>query len=369
MTNIPKNRPFKPHFKLPVKRLALWTVAVFVFYLSSYLMDPLHIMWADHAKRTTQQILVDELISVVFCIIIAETSMLIDRLLNKTMPWRQHMGTRIFIQTIFQMLASVIVVLFIGIVFMDAYKFLISTKTKTELTAITQIIASNIAVALAISAINTGHYFLQNWMTSSIEATEQQLRLTQLKQIATAAELQALKLQIDPHFIFNNLSVLSELILEDQQLGFEYSENFAKVYRYLLVNSRKDWIALEDELRFLESYIFLIQRRIGEGIRFELKIDRECLRLNIPPMTLQLLVENIIKHNQTIKSKPLLVKIYATGDHCIVVENTKIALINTADSAGIGLENIRNRYAILSAKLPEIVDSHDRFKVIVPLIS
>ncbi len=98
-----------------------------------------------------------------------------------------------------------------------------------------------------------------------MEAAQHKLRASKHKQAAMAAELQALKLQIDPHFIFNNLSVLSELILEDQQLGYEYSEKFARVYRYLLVNSRKDIIVVEEELKFLESYIFLIEKELGKG--------------------------------------------------------------------------------------------------------
>ncbi len=134
-----------------------------------------------------------------------------------------------------------------------------------------------------------------------------------------AAELQALKLQIDPHFIFNNLSVLSELILEDQQLGYEYSEKFARVYRYLLVNSKKDIIAVEEELKFLDSYIFLIEKRIGEGVIFKIDVQEEYKSMYTLPLSLQLLVENAIKHNQTSKANPLEIHVYTNSESELVV--------------------------------------------------
>lgn len=343
-------------------------VAVVVFYLASYLMDPLHLLWDGYHKRSVRQIIFDELTAVFFCIIVAELSMLIDRLLDRYLPWKTNMACRLGLQSVLQIFGGALAVFLIGITCFDGLSLLVNIKSNKELTGIAQLIASNIAVALAISAINTAYYFLENWNRASIEATEHQLRLTQLKQAATAAELQALKLQIDPHFIFNNLSVLSELILENQQLGYEYSENFSKVYRYLLLNSKRDWIRLEEELKFLKSYIFLIQKRIGEGIVFDLTIADESMNYLIPPMTLQLLVENIIKHNQTTRANPLKVRVCSEGPASLLVENTKIALINKPESSGIGLENILHRYSLLTTVAPEIRDDPGCFRVIVPLI-
>jgi hypothetical protein len=155
---------------------------------------------------------------------------------------------------------------------------------RKEYTLLGQWIATNIVISLIISAFNTVDYLLENWKKTAVEAAQHKLRASKHKQAAMAAELQALKLQIDPHFIFNNLSVLSELILEDQQLGYEYSEKFARVYRYLLVNSRKDIIAVEEELKFLDSYIFLIEKesRVSYSKLMFRKNTDQCIHYRYP---------------------------------------------------------------------------------------
>ncbi|HJT74397.1 MAG TPA: histidine kinase [Chitinophaga sp.] len=207
-----------------------------------------------------------------------------------------------------------------------------------------------------------------NWRNTAIEAAEHKVKAAQNKQAAMEAELQALKLQIDPHFVFNNLSVLSELILEDQQLGYEYAENFSKVYRYLLINSKKDIILLEEELKFLNAYIFLIRHRAGNGVHFEIDVDKGSRELYLPPLTLQLLIENALKHNKTIKSDPLKIRIFSNDKKELIVENKLIAIEKQVSSSGIGLQNIISRYELLSKEPPEIIKGADSFKVIIRLI-
>lgn len=215
--------------------------------------------------------------------------------------------------------------------------------------------------AFLIIGINAGNYMIVNWKNAAIRATE-------LNQVAMEAELQSLKLQIDPHFVFNNLSVLSELILEDQQLGYDYAENFSRIYRYLLLNSKKNTIFLEEELKFLNSYMFLIRHRFGEGVNFDIDIDSESRQLSMPPLTLQLLVENALKHNRTSKKEPLRVRISTNDKQELIVENALLPIEKPLDSSGIGIKNIIRRYHLLSEKEPKIIKSEASFKVIIPLI-
>jgi LytS/YehU family sensor histidine kinase len=182
------------------------------------------------------------------------------------------------------------------------------------------------------------------------------------------SELQALKLQIDPHFVFNNLSVLSELILENQKLGYEYAENFSKIYRYMLVSSKKNIIPLENELRFLNAYMFLIKHRIGQGVDFEINVSEESKQLYMPPLTLQLLIENALKHNKTNRKHPLLIRIYTNDKNELIVENELLPIEKPLESSGIGIRNIVRRYSLLSEKQPDIVKSENSFKVTIPLI-
>ncbi|NJK98663.1 MAG: histidine kinase [Bacteroidales bacterium] len=194
------------------------------------------------------------------------------------------------------------------------------------------------------------------------------LKASELDRAVTETELQSLKLQIDPHFVFNNLSVLSELILQNQKLGYDYAENFSKIYRYMLINSRKDFIALKEELLFLQSYIFLIKQRIGDGVMFEITISTTSQSFYILPLTLQLLVENALKHNKTQKVNPLKIKIYNNDSKVLIIENTLLPIENSIDSTGIGLSNIIRRYSLLTNLQPIITKGSSFFRVEVPLI-
>jgi LytS/YehU family sensor histidine kinase len=263
---------------------------------------------------------------------------------------------------------GVIIMIYVFLSYLMNEKSFPQHVTIEELRGMFQWIIVSVMIAFMIITINTGNFLIENWKNSAIEAAEHKLRAAENKQVATEAELQALKLQIDPHFVFNNLSVLSELILEDQQLGYEYAENFSKVYRYLLVNSRKDVIMLAEELKFLNAYIFLIRQRVGNGVHFEINLNTANNNLYLPPLTLQLLVENALKHNKTIKNNPLHIKVYDNDNGELIVVNTLIPIENQVNSSGIGIQNIIRRYSLLSERLPQIIKDTESFKVIIPLI-
>ncbi|WP_130867743.1 sensor histidine kinase [Chryseobacterium indologenes] len=359
---------YKKFLSAMKRRLAIWAVAIVTFCLFSYLIDPFDPVWKNYLETPLKMIIEDALWVFFLSAIISEVSILIDKSLNKLLPWKDRTVQRLLVQGVLQIIGSVVMVMIINFIVDCTSDNIPEMDTRKEYTLLGQWIATNIVVSLTISAFNTVDYLLENWKKTAVEAAQHKLRASKHKQAAMAAELQALKLQIDPHFIFNNLSVLSELILEDQQLGYEYSEKFARVYRYLLVNSKKDIIAVEEELKFLESYIFLIEKRIGEGVVFKIDIREEYRNMYTLPLSLQLLVENAIKHNQTSKSNPLEIEVYTTSDKELVVSNTFLPLINKPDSSGVGLTNIVARYEILGYTKPIIEKTENKFIVKLPLI-
>ncbi|WP_426481186.1 sensor histidine kinase [Chryseobacterium sp. R2ACT005] len=363
--NIVRNKKILSTMK---RRLVIWAVAVVTFCVFSYLIDPFDPVWKEYLNAPLRMILEDASWIVFFSIIISEVSIFIDRTLNKLLPWSNRTVKRLLIQCLIQIVGSVMIVIIINAIVDCTSVTLPEMDSRKEYTLLGQWIATNIVISLIISAFNTVDYLLENWKKTAVEAAQHKLRASKHKQAAMAAELQALKLQIDPHFIFNNLSVLSELILEDQQLGYEYSEKFARVYRYLLVNSKKDIIAVEEELKFLESYIFLIEKRIGEGVVFKIDIQEEYRSRFTLPLSLQLLVENAIKHNQTSKLNPLEIHVYTNSEGELIVSNTFLPLINKPDSSGVGLTNIIARYEILGYPKPVIEKTEDKFIVKLPLI-
>lgn len=354
------------------KRIMFVLFTFVLFYLVSFLIDPYGAYWVNYWDRNVFDLIAEFLITFLFCFLIAEASLVIHNKLNNRVPWIKNPSKRLVFETALNICA---VLLFIILNFSCMYMIYNKTHpSETELSKnnihdLLQWIVVSLIISFIIVAVNTGSYLINNWKNTELKIIKHKLRESELKQASVEAELNALQLQIDPHFIFNNLSVLSELILEDQQLAYDFSENFSKVYRFLLVNSKKNLISLEDEIKFLRAYIFLIQHRIGEGVHFEIAVDPAAGKRYLPPLTLQLLVENALKHNTTSKNDPLLIHIFSDGMDKIVVENKLAPLHNKAPhSTGTGLPNINKRFFLLAKQGPDIHITNFFFKVIIHLI-
>ncbi|RYY33344.1 MAG: histidine kinase [Sphingobacteriaceae bacterium] len=349
------------------KRILFVVLAFLLLYLVCYILDPYSPYWKDYFERDTGSKLREWATSLIFCFLVSEISIFIGIRLNRYISWTERPAARLAVEAGLNLIAIFTIIIIIHLVYVYIYNdyadaSVIPTNISIEETrGILQWITVSIIIAVMIMGVNIGNYLLMNWKNAAIRAAE-------YNQVAMEAELQSLKLQIDPHFVFNNLSVLSELILENQQLGFEYAENFSKIYRYMLVNSKKDIIPLEDELKFLHSYMFLITHRFGEGVHFEINVNHEDQSLHMPPLTLQLLVENVLKHNKTNKKDPLTVRIYTNGQNQLIVENALLPIEKPLDSSGIGIRNIIRRYSLLCNKQPQIIKDEHTFKVILPLI-
>jgi two-component system, LytTR family, sensor kinase len=345
------------------KRILIVALAFPMMYVVSYIMNPFAPYWATYFTRPVSHIVEDWVINLIFCLFVSEGSIIISNRLNKKIPWTESPDKRFAWEAGLNLLLILLIHAILTFYCMTVEGGDTSTTiiTNEEYRDWLQWIVITSMFAFLIVGINTGNYIIVNWKNAAIRATE-------LNQVAMEAELQSLKLQIDPHFVFNNLSVLSELILEDQQLGYDYAENFSRIYRYLLLNSKKNTILLEEELKFLHSYMFLIQHRFGEGVNFTIDVDNDSKQLSMPPLTLQLLVENALKHNRTSKKEPLNVCIYTTDNQELIVENALLPIEKPLDSSGIGIKNIVRRYDLLSEKGPKIIKSDASFKVIIPLI-
>lgn len=342
-------------------------------HLICYALDPYSPFYTEYFHRSPADIALELLSSLLFCTLISELSLYLDRVLNVHMPWMQQPLKRLITQIILQIIGVLLVIKILDLILIQFFDF--GEPTPNDIKEFFQWVLATVLIALMISAISTGNYLLQNWKITAMEAAEHKLKVTEYelnatlhKQVAAEAELQALRLQLDTHFVFNNLSVLSELILEDQQLGYTYAENFTKVYRYLLVNSKKHLLTLEEELKFLNSYLYLIKKRIGEGVVFEIDIEAAKCGLKVPPLSLQLLIENALKHNRTLKESPLTIKVYTTDQNELWVVNDLLPLVNKPHSAAIGLSNMMSRYALVSDLKPQIEKTADSFIVKIPLI-
>lgn len=176
------------------------------------------------------------------------------------------------------------------------------------------------------------------------------------------ARLDALKMQIDPHFIFNNLSILLDLVETNDQTAPNYVRSLSKVYRHIVSNVDKNLSSVEDELTCLDNYIFLLKIRFGNAIQINLLVEDEIKGRRIPPIVLQMLLENAIKHNRASEESPLFIRIYSVGDK-LVVENAKKLISVSTSTHHIGLRNIKERYSLIGAPAPEIYEDDEIYRV------
>jgi sensor histidine kinase YesM len=201
---------------------------------------------------------------------------------------------------------------------------------------------------------------------AQLRHTEKEKELLEKEKLR--AELNQLKGIVNPHFLFNNLNSLSSLIGENPVQAEAFLDELTKVFRYLLRNNQSECTSLGQELQFIQSYYHLLQTRYGTGINMAVAVGKEYEDWQLPPLTLQLLVENAVKHNRLQKERPLYIELFSTPEHKLVIRNTMCKREGIVESTGIGLHNINARYRMLN--LPEVIIEKDsqHFTVTIPLI-
>jgi sensor histidine kinase YesM len=216
-----------------------------------------------------------------------------------------------------------------------------------------------IFIALAITVFFTSRSFLLEWRQAAIEA--EQMRSERL-----AGQYQSLKEQLNPHFLFNSLNVLSNLVYEDADRANFFIEKLAKIYRYVLDVQHEELVDLEDELAFAKNYLELQELRFGAKFTYEMQVGTEG-DYALPPLTLQMLLENVLKHNVATKASPLAITIRQEG-HTLIVENNLQKRDAHEPGSGVGLKNIRERYRFLTEAEVVVTQTRSRFSVAVPLL-
>ncbi len=198
----------------------------------------------------------------------------------------------------------------------------------------------------------------------------QETKVKEQKIIAgtASAKFDALKNQLDPHFLFNSLNVLTSLIEEDPHQAQKFTTSLSKVYRYVLEQKNKDLISVEEELQFAKTYVKLLKMRFEDSIHLEIPEHSNNPEAKIIPLSLQLLLENAVKHNVVTSSKPLYIKVYEENGMLVVDNNLQEKQV-VKKSSGVGLQNIRQRYGILTDRQVEIIKSNSDFRVKLPLLT
>lgn len=190
----------------------------------------------------------------------------------------------------------------------------------------------------------------------------------ELLRINLHSQYNSLKQQVNPHFLFNSLNSLSSLISIAPGQAEKFVEEMSRVYRYLLQSNEGGLTTLDKELDFIASYTHLLKTRFGEGLQVCIKVDEVARQRYIPPLTLQLLVENAVKHNEVSSASPLRLRIFSEGGHRLTVSNNLQRRNITVQSEKVGLANIIAQYRLLNHPFVEVREADGEFDVVLPLI-
>ncbi|QCR24133.1 sensor histidine kinase [Pontibacter sp. SGAir0037] len=281
---------------------------------------------------------------------------LLTNTLSLFYPWVRNPSKRFIISLIATLLLTVVVVILVNIVFLTYKGYTLQDLSQRNW-------ASSVGVPVIITFIISlffhSWHFLQGWRQTAINAER-------LEKENIASQYESLKAQVNPHFLFNSLNVLTSLVETDQKQAVRFIRKLSEVYRYVLDSRQKEIVPLLEELHFLESYIYLQKIRHGEALQVQNDIPLDA-SLMVVPLALQMLIENAIKHNMALEEEPLQVHLYIENDYLVVQNNLQERRIRE-ESTGMGLPNIESRYSYLTNNKVQIIATSQEFTVKLPLL-
>ena len=326
-----------------IYKISLWSLIVaFVLVLLWYVLQP------DVILMFTAGWVV--LIALLLWVGNRQLTIRLDRIL----PWSKYGNWRFFVQLV---LGIFYLLFLINLIYYGIKISLTTTPPTWE-----QMIVVNLwgtVIFIPVFSLYFSLHFLKHWRTSELEAERNQKE-------SMRAQLDSLKNHLDPHFLFNNLNILASLIDKDKEASKTFIQKFADVYRSLLRTKSDDLILLSEELELIESYMYLVRMRFGELIQFTTTISSARNKM-MPPLTVQMLLENAIKHNMITETRPLQIELIQTDSHLIVRNNLYVRNEDSLQE-GTGLKNIQQRYAHFTNQLVNIVRTETHFEVHIPLL-
>ncbi|MFY0591527.1 sensor histidine kinase [Roseivirga sp.] len=220
----------------------------------------------------------------------------------------------------------------------------------------------SIGITFFISFFLFAKTFLDNWRKASLDSER-------IKREQMSSKYESLKNQVNPHFLFNSLNALTNLVYENQDMAADFIRKLSKVYRYVLDTQSQEVVSLEKEMAFVKSYLFLQEIRFDDKLKVNIDIAGHEQKM-VPPIALQMLLENAIKHNTIAEEEPLTIDISVENNDMLIVKNNlQKKNIPIEESAGVGLKNIIARYDFLSEQKVEIQETTSEFIVKLPLLS
>lgn len=294
------------------------------------------------------------LISLVLATSIWESLRLINRKLDIHYPYERGIGQRITIQLLLGGCVGLLARLFIYYFGEPNLPF----KLDSLFIATTWFLYFLLPCVINLGFI--ANYFFGRWRDSLVMNER-------LEKEKAYVQFDNLKNQLNPHFLFNALTSLNSLINENQELASQFVQQLSKVYRYVLQNKEKSYVLLKTELDFIQHYISLLRTRFQNALIIKCEIEPITYDLNIVPVTIQILIENAVKHNVIDKDRPLTIDIYTSGDYLVVSNNVQLRT-HVETSNKVGLDNMKSLYQFLTERPVIIEENEERFSVKIPLV-
>lgn len=311
----------------------------------------------DGVQHFIQRLLSGTLRSLLSSFLISYPDLFMIQYLNKKYPWGKSILKRIPVQLGFTVLiASLIAVLF------TAFSNWIQAYTDDN---IASVFITNILIFAVINIILVPVFEALIFFTESDRAKQ---KSDHLQEELSQIKFEVLKSQINPHFMFNSLNVLSVLINKDVKKAQQFIDEFSQIYRYVLETIEQPVATVGKELDFTRSYLFLQKIRYGNDLSYTINIPADFMDLLLPPLSLQVVLENVTKHNIVNETKPLQIEIYNEGFY-LVIKNNIQPKISKGVSTGLGLKNLVKRYAMISDKEPLFLVETNHYIAKLPLIN
>lgn len=283
--------------------------------------------------------------------IVTELNVLLDNLSERYFPIPSKIKTRVVLHFLLSLLIGFLALLY--------FERQIRTMEVLQEPFTWLMFAFGLIFVFIMIVISLSLRIVSKWIAAQQEVEA-------LRQLQMKNDYNALQDQLNPHFLFNNLSVLKSMIQYDPAAAVTFTQDFTDTYRYVLQSHDRSTVSLEEELEFIRSYLDLHRVRLGIGLKVEYGIDQALAGRRIPPLSLQLLVENAIKHNVASAEQPLILRIF-TAEESIIVENNIQSRVSSY-STSKGLKNLMARYEFLTEKKVTVTDSGKQFKVELPLL-
>ena len=336
-------------------RFVMIPILAAILYASLVLLSPPEDLDVFYIKAAWWTIPVELICVIVFATIYSETNIAFSQFLDKKLSWETQPITRIIIQFFIAFIFGS----FSGFLSMMLFDLIFPSNYPQP--PLYQIFISGFLIALPITLAYLILYLFSRWKKTLLEAET-------LKRENIEARYEALKNQLDPHFLFNNLNTLTAIVEENPKKAVDFIQNLSQVYRYVLQNRDKNTVTLSEELTLAKAYIFLLKNRFGDYLTVEFDIPATVLDRKIPPMTLQLLLENVMKHNIIDNKHPLSIRLFfEEKNSSLVVQNTVQKKNIKEESTKIGLQNINNRLRLMGQSDLIIEENKHDFSVTIPL--